>query len=205
LYELLGGWDKGDNMISFAAALLVAAGTSSTSTYTPTFPGGLLAWWICSRRKTQEIGGWLLFYYWQLYSGALMTVIFFVAAFQSYVPESFDDSSRYYLFLVSVVPGLVLFCVQLAIATMLISVRTWDLLTLLRWVMCAQIIAGLIGTAIDVGYFSDNLVFDFLTVVPAAIWLAYFFKSRRVAHVFKSHDWGVAVNVMYPPKLATAT
>lgn len=185
-------------MISIAAALL-AAGTASTNTYTPTLPGGLLAWWICSRRKREQIGGWLLLYYWQLYGGALMTIVFFTTAFQSYVPENFDDSAKYYLFLASVVPGLVLFCVQLAVATILISVRTWDLLKLLRWVICAEIVAGLIGTVIDVSHFPDNLFFDFMTVVPAVLWLAYFFKSSRVAHIFKAHDWEVAVNVMYPP------
>src|SRR6266849_2912457 len=144
-------------MIPITTAALLFAGTSSTNTYTPTFPGGLLAWWICSRRKRQEIGGWLLFYYWQLYSGALMTVVFFVTAFQSYVPESFDDSSKYYLFLSSALPGLVLFSVQLVIATILISVRTWDLLKLLRWVICVEIIALAIGIGIDVSYFPDSL------------------------------------------------
>ena len=133
-----------------------------------------------------------------------MTVAFFVAAFQNYVPESFDDSTKYHLVLASAVPTLILFCVQLAIGTILISVRTWDLLRLLRWVMCAEVLAGLIGTAIDAIYFPDNLFFDFLTVVPAVLWVAYFFKSRRVVHVFGSHDWNLAVNTMYPPKLLTA-
>ena len=185
------------------AALLAA--TSDTNTYTPSIPGGLIAWWVCNGRKRQQIGGWLLFYYWQLYGGALMTILFFSIGFQSYVPESYDDPIKYHLFLVSIVPVLVLFCVQLAVATMLISVRTWDMLALLRWTICAELVAALTGAIIDVNRFPESLPFDFITIIPEAIWLAYFFKSRRVAHVFKAHDWDVAVNVIYPPKVKLAT
>jgi hypothetical protein len=147
----------------------------------------------------------LLFYYWQLYSGALVSIIFFVVAFQSYVPESYDDPNRYYLFLASIVPTLVLFAVQLAVATMLVSVRTWDLIRLLRWVMIGELVADALGLIIDLNYFAESLPFDLLTIVPATIWLAYFFKSRRVMHVFKLHDWETAVKVIYPPKFGFAT
>ena len=129
-----------------------------------------------------------------------MTILFFSIAFQSYVPESYDDPAKYHLFLTSVVPVLVLFCVQLAVGTMLISVRTWDMLSFLRWVICAELFAGVIGAIIDVNHFPDNLPFDFMAIVPEALWLAYFFRSQRVKHVFKSHDWDVAVDSIYPSK-----
>ncbi|MCL5287358.1 MAG: hypothetical protein M1453_05105 [Acidobacteria bacterium] len=179
--------------------------TSNTNSYTPTFPGALVAWLVCNGRKKHQIGGWLLFYYWQLYSGAFMTVLFFVMGFQSYVPESFDDATEYRLFLLSTVPVLILFVLQLAVATILVSVRTWDLLKLLRWIMLAELAAATVATIIDVTYFPDSLAFDFLTIVPAALWLGYFFRSRRVVHVFKSQDWDTAVNVFYPPKPLPAT
>jgi len=83
----------------------------------------------------------------------------------------------------------VLYSVQLAVPTILIPVRTWDRMKLLRWLIAGEIAAAIIGTVIDVGYFPDNLVFDFITLVPAALWWAYLFKSRRVVHVFESHDW----------------
>jgi len=70
-------------MISISTFVLLAAQASSTNTYTPTFPGGLIAWWICSRRKREQLGGWLLFYYWQLYGGALMSVIFLGVLFKA--------------------------------------------------------------------------------------------------------------------------
>jgi hypothetical protein len=192
-------------MVRVAIAAVLAAATTTTNSYTPTLPGGLIAWAVCNGRKRQPIGGWLLFYYWQLYSGALMTVLFFSIGFQNYVPESYDDPRKYHLFLVSIVPVLLLFSAQLAIATMLISIRTWDMLKLLRWTIGAELIAAVIGAMIDVAYFPDSLIFDFFTIVPEVIWLVYFFRSQRVEHVFMSHDWDTAVNLIYPPKVTLAT
>jgi hypothetical protein len=178
-------------------ALLFAA-TSSSNQFTPSCPGGIIAWIICNGRKRQEIGGWLLYYYWQLYAGALVSVIFFAIAFQSYVPESFADPTRYHLFLASIVPTLLLLALELAVATLMISVRTWDMLKLLRLLMMASLVAAGIALIIDIKTFPDNIAFDVLTIIQSALWLAYFFLSRRVVHVFKSHDWDVAVNTMYP-------
>jgi hypothetical protein len=189
---------------SVALALLLAA-TSSSNQYTPTFPGGIIAWIICNGRKRQQIGGWLLFYYWQLYSGAVVSAIFFGIAFQSYVPESFDDSTRYHLFLASIVPALVLLALEIAVATMLVSVRTWDMLRLLRWLMIASLVAGVVALVIDVNSFPDNIAFDVLAMIQSGLWLAYFFASRRVTHVFKSHDWEVAVDTIYPAKPSPVT
>src|SRR5262249_21758353 len=173
---------------------------------TPTLPlGGVIAWIICNGRKRQQIGGWLLYYYWQLYSGILMMVLFLAIGFQSYVPESYDDPQKYHLFLASAVPSVVILSLEIAVATVLISVRSWDLLKLLRWLIIAGLVAGSIATVIDISYFPENLVFDFLNIFPGALWLAYFFKSRRVKHVFKSHDWEVAVLSIYPAAPGVAT
>jgi len=178
------------------ALLLVA---TASNQYTPSFPGGIIAWFVCNSRKRNEYGGWLLFFYWQLYSGIVMTGIFFSINFQSYVPENFDHATTYYWFLASVVPTIVIFMLQAAVATILIWVRTWDLLLLLRWLIVAQVAAAGIGVLIDINYFPNNIVLGiFMTLVPESLWMGYFFASKRVRHVFQSHDWDTAVEQMYP-------
>lgn len=182
--------------------LALFAGASSNQ-YTPTFPGGIIAWIVCNARKRHEFGGWLLLYFWQLYSSVLVSVMFFVMAFQSYVPENFDDHALLVWFLISTVPSLIFFALQVAVATCLISVKTWDLLRLLRMLMVAELVTAVLAAAIDIKYFPDNVALNLLTIVPGIVWLAYFFKSRRVSHVFKSHDWEIAVNVIHPVKPLT--
>jgi hypothetical protein len=187
-------------------ALLLQAASAGEGKTTPVFPVGILvAWWVCNSRRRQEIGGWLLFFYWQLYGGLLTTAAFFALNIQSYVPENFDSPSRYALFLCSAAPTTVLFVVEVAVATVLISARTWDMLKLLRWVIVAEIGAAAVGTVIDAMYFPDNLGLSALTIIPALSWLAYFFRSTRIKHVFDLQDWEVAVKSIYPSEPGMAT
>jgi hypothetical protein len=58
---------------------------------------------------------------------------------------------------------------------LLSSVIVW-----LRWLIGAEVVAAIISTIIDVNYFPDNVGLNFLTLVPEALWLAYFFRSKRV-------------------------
>jgi hypothetical protein len=185
-------------MTGFSA--LVVLVTASNQTYVPTFPGGIVAWIVCNARKRQEYGGWLLYFYWQLYSGVIVTTIFFCINFQSYVPENFgDERSRYYWFLLSTVPTLVIFALQVAVATVLVSVRTWDLLRLLRGLICAQVIAAFVALLIDAKLFPQNAGLNLMfTVLPYSGWLVYFHVSRRVKHVFQTHDWDTAVEAIHP-------
>ena len=142
-----------------------------------------------------------MFFYWQLYSGLLVSALLFGVNIQSYVPENFGSTSQFALFVASAAPSLVLFVVQCAVATLLLSARTWDMLKLLRWVMIAEIGAAALGAVIDAKYFPDNLAFSLLIILPELLWMGYFFRSARVKHVFCSHDWEVAVNSIYPPKV----
>jgi hypothetical protein len=184
---------------------LFAASGQSGSQYTPTFPGGLIAWLVCNGRKRNQIGGWLLFFFWQLYSGLIISAVLFAANIQSYVPENFTTTQQYALFILSTIPVFTIFLVQLAVGTVLLSARTWDVLKLLRWLIGAEVVASSVSTIIDANYFPDNVGLNFLTLIPQILWLAYFFRSARVKHVFQIHDWEIAVNSIYPvkPKLAT--
>lgn len=191
---------------TLAVPLVVVTASSGGNQYSPTFaPGGLIAWFICNGRKRNPIGGWLLYFYWQLYSALLVTIAFFATNIQSYVPENFDSSSKFPLFLASIVPVLLLFVLECAVATLLLSARTWDMFKLLRWTLVAQVAAGVLGLGIDAIYFPDNLPLSGLALVSDLLWLGYLFRSQRVRHVFYSHDWDEAVNSIHPLKLNTAT
>ena len=190
----------------FVADVVVLAWVASGGNQsTPMLPGGIIAWIICNGRKRNPIGGWLLFYYWQLWSGLLITAAFFATNIQSYVPENFDTGLLFGRFLASTVPVLLLLLVQLVVATMLLSFRTPDMLRLLRWTLVAQAVAVAMGAAIDAKYYPDNIVFSVLALIQETLWMLYFFKSTRVRHVFDSQDWDIAVHAIYPlkPKLST--
>lgn len=188
--------------MSSPALLTLVLLAASNNTFTPTFPFGLIGYIICYLNRRNAIGGFLLFYFWNLYCGILLTLIFFIGNFQSYVPENFPDARQFHLFLLSAVPPLVMSFAEVITATMLLSVRTSDMLLLLRYVIGVSLFWDLVAVAIDGShaYLQDNLIFGVLSISTDVIWLLYFFLSRRVKHVFKSQDWSIAVNHFYPPK-----
>jgi hypothetical protein len=172
--------------------------TSNGAGFTPGLPGGIVAWIVCYKQRRSEIGGWLLFYYWGLYGGALMTLVFFAIGFENYVPESFADPGLYHLYLLSIVPLLILTCAEVVVGTMLLSVRTWELLLLLRCIIAACVLASLLAIVIDVQKFPDLLPFDAYDAAGPIVWSLYFLTSRRVKHVFRTHDWDLAVRTIHP-------
>lgn len=164
----------------------------------PGLPGGIIAWIICYKQRKSQIGGWLLFFFWQLYGGILMTVIFFVSGFNSYVPESYNDARTYHLFLISAVPQIVIFLMQLAVGTMLLSVRTWDMLKLMRFTVLAATIWFWVSVLIDSRAFPESAALDVFSGLISTVWTLYLFRSKRVRHVFQMHDWDTAVERIYP-------
>ena len=173
---------------------------SSNSSYTPSFPGGgILAWLVCYSKRKQAIGGFLMFYYWSLFGGIVVTLLLFGVNFQSYVPESFGDTKLYHLFLVSVVPLLIVYFMQVIVASVMLRVRSWDMLKLLRGLLLAELACALVGVAIDAVHFQANVPLDAYTIICSLVWVVYFFISKRVMHVFGSNDWETAVDAFYPP------
>ena len=165
----------------------------------PAFPVGIIACIVCNMRKRSEFGGWLLFFYWQLFSGSVFTVVLFLKNFQAYVPENFvTHASKHHWFTITAVSTIVILALQLAVGTMLIVVRSWDMLQFLRILLAAQIVAMLATLIVDANYFPNYVAYRVGGLISEGIWMAYFFMSDRVRHVFKCHDWETAVETIYP-------
>ncbi len=188
-----------------SAIISVLAEAASASRPAVPGAGGLVAYVVCARRKREEIGGWLMLFYWQLYAGLMMSGVFLAMNIESYVPENFADNGQFVLFLASALPGIILMTLQCAAATLLLIVREWTVLKLLRWLVAASLAAGVAAAAIDAAHFPENAMLSYLTISSSCIWLAYLFLSRRVKHVFRLHDWDKAVLSFYPPKQLSIT
>lgn len=167
-------------------------------TRTPGVGGGglLIMWYICHRRRHNPIGGWLLFYYIQLYLGALFSLLIVAASLEYYSPSSWDDSGLYAISLISSVPQLVLVAAQVAVATALLKVRSWRLVSYLKGVLAALIAFGLLSLALDYGHFPDAVLLDLYSLIWPLIWLPYFSVSKRVRSVFQTKDWEITSGIV---------
>jgi hypothetical protein len=175
--------------------ILIAANPAfAASGDTPRQPlagGGLLvtlAIVYLSRRRA--IGGWLLYFYIQLYFSLAISIIFVPQVISNLNPRQWDNSFLYVMFFLSVVPVLVVEVIEVIVATRLLLRRNENSVRALRNTLLALVITSAAAIAIDLGYFRDvSLFFDMLTLAFAIIWTLYFAKSKRVRSVFIDNQW----------------
>ncbi|MEO6824864.1 MAG: DUF2569 family protein [Nitrosospira sp.] len=151
----------------------------------------LMMWYVCVRRQKKEIGGWLLYYYIQLYIAAITVVLVTISTFDSYLPKTWINSPDLYpFFLLSTVPGLLLFFSQLVVAEKLRMSRNYAYVLILRYVLFADLAASLIAIIVNNKYFegSSTAFFNMVTMIWPIIWIPYFYFSKRVKGVFKNRD-----------------
>ena len=149
---------------------------------------GLIPLLICVNRRTREIGGWLLYYYIQLYVAVVFILISTVLTVHDYLPPAWAAQPGLYpWFLLSIVPGRLVLLVQLVFAEMLRLSRDYRHVHALRLVLWADFAAAIIAIAIDVSFFKHKLILDILALIWPFIWLPYFYVSKRVVRVFRTN------------------
>jgi hypothetical protein len=173
----------------FGAVFLLATDVASKPV-NPLGFGGIVAWIICAKRKDRSIGGWLLFYYWQIFAGAVFAAFLLTTVgYANYIPEVHNRPLDFWLFFISAMPSVALLWVQAGAALMLLCVRTWDALQLLRYILVASAAFEWIAVTIDAYKFQQNLPISSMGAVQMTAWMIYFFASKRVQRVFKYDDW----------------
>lgn len=168
------------------------AAAAAQTTGQRTFGAGLfIAWVIAYLSRRRAIGGWLLYFYIQLYLSLLLSFLFLPATLGNLRPSEWDNSKLYVLNLISVVPVLLLTLAEVYAATALLARRTEANVNILRKVLIGLTLASGVALGIDITFFAEapTLLFDTITFIFALIWLAYFYKAKRVRVVFIDHKW----------------
>lgn len=179
-------------------ALIEAIPAFAASGDTPrqSFAGGglfiTLAIVYLSRKRA--IGGWLLYFYIQLYLSFAISVVLISNFVSNLDPRQWDNAFLYVMFFLSVVPVLVIEAVEAFVATKLLFRRNEKNVRVLRKTLSTLVAASAVSLLIDVGFFRDpTLFFDVLTLFFAIIWAYYFVKSSRVKSVFIENKWSYDV------------
>jgi len=152
---------------------------------------------LCVARRKREIGGWLLYYYIQLYSGTIFSIILLLISFQNYLPLTWGGvTGLYLLFLLSTIPSIVILFLELIYAERLRKSRSFAHIRPFRTVLWFHFGFAVLGLLIDLMVFQDNVPLAVIGLIFPTIWLLYFYYSKRVARVFRTHDWIVTQSAM---------
>jgi hypothetical protein len=145
---------------------------------------------ICYSRRKEEIGGWLLFYYIQLYIGIAVSLLLLPLSFGSFLPSGWvGEPGQYALYLLSTLPVFAVVIAQVIVAHRLRRSRDAAYLIPLRRILWADLVFSIVKLAIDAKFSWLNIVLDPIAVLWPAFWLPYFYRSIRVGHVFVTKDW----------------
>src|SRR3990172_4614270 len=157
-------------------------------------------------RRKKEIGGWLLYYYVQLYTSAVFSVVILMFSFQNFLPMTWGGvTGLYFLFLLSTVSGILILFVELFFAERLRKSRNFDYLASLRIVLWIHLTVALLGLIIDLVVFQKNVPLAVIGLVAPIVWLPYFYYSKRVDRVFRTSDWNVGYSSNIVDKVLNIT
>ena len=151
----------------------------------------LIAFAIVYLSRRRAIGGWLLYFYIQLYLSLTISLVFVSQVLSNLDPSQWDNSFLYVMFFLSVVPVLATGLLEVVAATKLLFRKNEQNVKFLRKTLIALVATSAIAIAVNIGYFRDvpMLFFDVLTLAFAIIWTLYFSKARRVRLVFVEKNW----------------
>ncbi len=169
-------------------ALAQQTSQSSTSS-SSAFPIGILIIWLCARRRKKPIGGCLAFFFYQVAIGLLVTIIFTIAELHNYNPGIWHDQFSYLLFIISTIPEIVVLLCLVGVSMGLLYYRDWKWVLRVRVILIAYVVCGVVGGLIDYYYFAENIPLDIYGLIFPSLSLAYFYVSKRVKHVYMTHDW----------------
>ncbi len=169
----------------------VLAASADTTRQPVAGSGLLIAFAIAYLSRRRAIGGWLLYFYIQLYLGLLISLLFISQVVSNLDPNQWEDSFQYVMFFLSVAPVVITQFLEMGVATILLFQRNESIVKLLRKTLYALVATSAAALAIDISYFSDtpSIFIDALTLVFAIIWSLYFLKARRIQLVFIERNW----------------
>ena len=155
------------------------------------FMGTAIAALICYKARKDAIGGWLLYYYIQLYAGAFFLCIISLYSISNYYPQNWADKPLYTLYLLSTIPNHIASIFEITVASFLLRKRFRNAsnVNTLRIVFAFALISSIIGIFIDLAHWKELVPLDILGILYWGTWFQYFKLSKRVDSVFRRNDW----------------
>ncbi len=152
-------------------------------------PIGLIFAVICYVRRRDEVGGWLMFFYYQIFGTIVLLLMHIIWQFREFLPSWWDSEWDHIVFLCAFLPRLLAFLLVGAVGIVLLSRREWFWVRNLRVALAVALLLVGVSLLLDIVFFPSAIFTNGLRLIMLVLWLVYFSVSKRVHHVFRAHDW----------------
>lgn len=139
--------------------------------------------------RKHEIGGWLFYFYYWIFAILYVSLRDFILHLNVYRPSFGAGSVNHEALVLAVFPRLFVYIAVAFIAAVLLVQREWVWVERLRVALLAGVVIAGFSVWLDVRYFPKSTLSNAGRLIGLCFWLAYFFISKRVHHVFRTHDW----------------
>ena len=163
---------------------LVATSISAANLIGLLRPIALILVVTCYIRRNEDIGGWLMFFYYQIYGSLVLFALQVVQFPDPYRISYWDEEADHIIFLTAALPRILGFLLVAVVGTILLRRREWYWVRNLKFVLLAAMLMLLLPVVLDALYFKESLLWNVLRLVMLGAWLAYFMTSERVKRVF---------------------
>jgi hypothetical protein len=140
-------------------------------------------------RRKQEIGGWLLYFLYWIFAVLFISLRDIAQHPNVFRPSFSRGSVNHEALVLAVFPRLFVYLALAIVAVILLVKKEWVWVERLRMLLLSGVIIAGFSVWLDVRYFPTSLRSNALRWIGLCFWLVYFFVSKRVHHVFRTHDW----------------
>jgi hypothetical protein len=155
--------------------------------------------------RKRAVGGWLLLYYWSLYSGVLVSLIMNALSFSNFSPSLWPNSTRYAFVVVDTAISSIALYATAVVSTLLLfkKYRNLKMLSITKKLLLVGLVWSIVSLGLDFVYPAGDLMsLDVYSLVGSAVWYFYVLRSQRVQHVFVLQDFEVWYAISRTPKRA---
>lgn len=133
-------------------------------------------------RRKHAIGGWLFYFFCQVFLGLVLIVA--STHWNLYSSRAWGEPARYFLYVLSNLSRAVLLTAIGAVGMMLAVTREWRWVCALRYALATYALLTALKVQADVFCFPSAIQRDTLSMAFPFVWMVYFGVSRRVRRVF---------------------
>src|SRR6202035_3301340 len=152
-------------------------------------PTALLFVIVALVRRREEIGGWLLYFYYWISAICLIFSRDVILHYRAFLPWYGREVINHHALYLAVFPRLAALYAVLVVALLLLRNREPVWLERLRAFLLVGVLVGGVSIWIDIRFFPQSLLANGSRFAGLLLWCFYFHFSMRVQRVFYLKNW----------------